>query len=187
MGIPEAKLFVILLAAGVGRRLGQDEPAPKVLLDFDGTTLIERHLAMLAEAGVAGITLVTGFMADTLEAEVRAAAPGVPVTFVRNPRFREGSVVSFAVGAQALLADAGDDALVMLMDGDVLYDSRMLDRLIAAEGENILLVDRELEPGDEPVKICDWHRGLKGRRRESFRRPSTATACHPCAAATPAS
>jgi choline kinase len=40
------------------------------------------------------------------------------------------------------------------MDGDVLCDSRMIKRLLAAEGEVVLLVDRELEPGDEPVKVC---------------------------------
>jgi choline kinase len=30
----------------------------------------------------------------------------------------------------------------------------MLPRMLAAEGENILLIDRDIEPGDEPVKIC---------------------------------
>lgn len=127
---------------------------PKILLDFDGKTLVERHLAMLADAGVGQVVLVTGFMADTLETAVTKLASPVSVSFVFNPRYREGSVVSFAAGASALLG--GDEAMsaMLLMDGDVLYDARMLDRLIAAEGDNILLVDRELEPGDEPVKIC---------------------------------
>ena len=40
------------------------------------------------------------------------------------------------------------------MDGDVLYDARMIAALIEAPGENVLLLDREIEPGDEPVKIC---------------------------------
>ena len=141
-----------MLAAGVGRRLGQDDPAPKVLLEFDGVSLIARHVAMLADLGVARIVVVTGFMADRLEAAIIALDPAVAVSFVRNPRFREGSVVSFAVGA-AMLADADSGAMI-LMDGDVLYDARMLERLVAADGENILLVDRDIEPGDEPVKIC---------------------------------
>jgi choline kinase len=40
------------------------------------------------------------------------------------------------------------------MDGDVLYDRAMLRRLRDGAAENSLLVDRELEPGDEPVKLC---------------------------------
>jgi choline kinase len=46
------------------------------------------------------------------------------------------------------------------MDGDVLYDRRMLRRLIQGRLENTLLVDRELEPGDEPVKVCFDREGV---------------------------
>jgi choline kinase len=45
-------------------------------------------------------------------------------------------------------------ATTLVMDGDVLYDRRMIGRLLAAPGENVLLLDRDIEPGDEPVKIC---------------------------------
>jgi choline kinase len=40
------------------------------------------------------------------------------------------------------------------MDGDVLYGDTMIARLLSGEAENVLLVDRAIEPGDEPVKIC---------------------------------
>ena len=36
----------------------------------------------------------------------------------------------------------------------MLYDTRMITRLLKGTAEGVLLVDRELEPGDEPVKIC---------------------------------
>lgn len=154
MAIPKTKFSVILLAAGVGNRLGQDDPLPKVMLDFDGESLIARHVAMLDRIGVARIIVVTGFMADMLEATIPVLGASVPIAFVRNPRFREGSVVSFAAGAAMLNADADAETGLILMDGDVLYDARMLARLLAAPGENVLLVDRDIEPGDEPVKIC---------------------------------
>ena len=48
------------------------------------------------------------------------------------------------------------------MDADVLCDARMLARLGDGQVENTLLVDRELEPGDEPVKLC-FRRGSDGR------------------------
>ena len=40
------------------------------------------------------------------------------------------------------------------MDGDVLYDQRMMTRLLESRSADSLLLDREIEPGDEPVKLC---------------------------------
>ena len=46
------------------------------------------------------------------------------------------------------------DSPVILMDADVLYDPRMMARLANSERANCLLVDRDFEDGDEPVKVC---------------------------------
>lgn len=151
MSLERHKNFTaILLAAGVGRRLGRPEPAPKVLLEFGGRSLLDRHFEALAAAGVGEVVIVVGFEAGQIEAAVRALAPPFPVRFVHNPRFTEGSVVSLAAANATLRAGEG----AVLMDGDVLYDHGMLRRLRDGAAENSLLVDRELEPGDEPVKLC---------------------------------
>jgi choline kinase len=144
------KLSAVLLAAGVGRRLGQAEPSPKVLLDFGGRNLLQRHIDALAEVGIDELVIVTGFEAGQIEAAVRALAPPFAIRLVRNPRFTEGSVVSLAAAGETLRSGAS----VILMDGDVLYDTRVLARLREAPGENVLLVDQEFEVGDEPVKLC---------------------------------
>lgn len=45
-----------MLAAGVGARLGAGaEAAPKVLLEFGGTSRLRRHLEILRAAGVRDI------------------------------------------------------------------------------------------------------------------------------------
>jgi choline kinase len=137
--------IVILLAAGVGKRLGGSHDGPKVLLDFAGRSLIERHLDALTAVGVADIAVTVGHEADTLRAKL-----GDRAQTVFNPQYRAGSLVSLWVQRERLRSGRA----VLLMDGDVLYDARMLERLIAAPGEAVLLVDRELDPGDEPVKVC---------------------------------
>jgi choline kinase len=44
---------------------------------------------------------------------------------------------------------------VLLMDADVLYDERIMTALAAGEQPlNRLLIDRDFEAGDEPVKLC---------------------------------
>jgi choline kinase len=140
----------ILLAAGVGRRLGQGDPRPKVLLEFGAKSLLARHVEALTAAGVDELVIVTGFEAEQIERAVGALKAPFPIRMIANPRFTEGSVVSLAAAGEVLRSGA----TVVLMDGDVLYDRAMLTRMLSCKTENALLVDRELEPGDEPVKLC---------------------------------
>src|SRR5580698_3544048 len=106
------KFSVILLAAGVGRRLGQAEPKPKVLLEFGGRSLLDRHFEALAAAGVGSVVIIVGFEAERIEAAVRTLDPPFEVTLLHNPRFTEGSVVSLAA-ANGVLRSGG---AVVLMD-----------------------------------------------------------------------
>jgi choline kinase len=144
----------LILAAGVGRRLGEngsDRPhLPKALLDFAGKSLLSRHISILRQLGVADITVVTGFGAEHISAALAALDQGPPITTVVNPDFREGSVVSLWAGRVVLRSGAP----VLLMDADVLYDTRLMARLLDSTISNCLLLDREIEPGDEPVKLC---------------------------------
>ena len=140
----------ILLAAGVGNRLGDSHDGPKVLLEFNGRSLLARHMDALATSGIERLSITVGYMADAVRAEAERSSAGLQLNFVDNPRFREGSLVSLWVQRGLLQARQP----VLLMDGDVLYDKRMITRLTGSAYENILLVDRNIEPGDEPVKIC---------------------------------
>ncbi len=157
---PFAHDVAVILAAGVGRRLGSSHEGPKALLDFGGRTLLERHLRNLESVGVREIVFTVGHEADRLRAAVAALGVNVEVSFVDNPRYRSGSLVSLWVQRDRLRAGGG----VILMDADVLCDARMLARLGDGAAENTLLVDRELEPGDEPVKLC-FRRSADGAER----------------------
>ena len=150
----------IILAAGVGRRLGGDD-RPKILLEFGGRTLLARHLAALGHHGITRVDITVGHQRALIEAEVARLGWSGRVRFTENPRYREGSLVSLSVQAERLRAGQP----VLLMDGDVLYDRRMLAPLVEEGGENLLLLDRNIEPGDEPVKIC-----LRGETIVDFRK-----------------
>lgn len=141
-----------MLAAGVGSRLvGQsgDHP-PKVLLEFGGKTLLQRHIESLRACGVDQLTVVVGYQADQVVDEINRIGARDMVRTIFNDRFREGNIISLWYARQDLLS--GDD--VLLMDGDVLYDVRILERLLNSANPNSFLVDRDFEQGDEPVKLC---------------------------------
>jgi choline kinase len=140
----------IILAAGVGRRLGAAGDRPKVLLEFGGRTLLARHLEALRAHGVEDIGITVGHRRELIGAELSRLGWRGRVELVDNPRYREGSLVSLWAQSARLRARRP----VLLLDGDVLYDERMIGSLLLAPCENALLVDRGIEPGDEPVKVC---------------------------------
>ncbi|HEY4297865.1 MAG TPA: phosphocholine cytidylyltransferase family protein [Paraburkholderia sp.] len=143
----------IILAAGLGLRLQQQagEQFPKCLLRFEGVTLLERHLQLLEAAGVTEVVLAVGFRPEQVDAELKRIGWPHPVEAVLNSRFDLGSVLTVHCVADALTR-GGD---VLLMDADVLYDERVLAPLVAGDAPtNRLLIDRDFETGDEPVKLC---------------------------------
>jgi choline kinase len=144
-------LRAIILAAGRGLRLHQpaNQEFPKCLLRFAGTTLLERHLRLLHRFGVHEIVVAVGFRYRMVLDELEPL--GMRPEIVLNPDFDLGSVLTVHVAAEALTR-GGD---VLLMDADVLYHERILALLIqGSQPVNRLLMDRNLEPGDEPVKVC---------------------------------
>lgn len=141
----------IILAAGVGRRLdNSDHHSPKALLPFGGRTLLERHFDILRGFGITDISVTVGYRADLIAEEVERLGLGGAVRQIENANFREGSVVSLWSARDVLASGAP----ILLMDADVLYDGRLIARLLDSAIANCLLLDRNIEPGDEPVKIC---------------------------------
>jgi choline kinase len=143
----------IILAAGRGLRLQQadDRQMPKCLLQFGGMSLLERHLRMLKTAGVDEVVLALGYRHERVEAELDRLHWQPRPEIVLNPRFELGSVLTVHTAAEALTR-GGD---VLLMDADVLYDERIVGALVAGRGPvNRVLIDRDFEAGDEPVKLC---------------------------------
>jgi choline kinase len=143
----------IILAAGCGSRLRptQGQPLPKCLLRFGGATLLQRHLCLLKRAGVDQIVLALGFRHELVAAELDRLGWRPQPEIVLNERYELGSVLTVHAAAGAMTC-GGD---ILLMDADVLYDERILAPLVAGAGPvNRLLIDRDFEPGDEPVKVC---------------------------------
>ncbi len=139
----------IILAAGRGVRLAGPEGPPKCLLRFGGTTLLERHLRLLYASGVEDVVVATGYAHEDVDAELdRLDLPRRPEVVV-NDRYELGSMLTVATVAPWLV----DGADILLMDADVLYDARVLGPLLEPGCPSAVLVDRDFEPGEEPVKV----------------------------------
>src|SRR5215467_11115483 len=139
----------LILAAGRGRRMGIGVP-PKALLRFGDKSLLARHLDILDACGVRQVAITIGYRAPDLRNEVARLERSGSVALIENLSFRDGSIVSLWHGRDVLRSGAP----ILLMDGDVLYDRRLVMRLLDSPHENVFLLDRAIEPGEEPVKLC---------------------------------
>ncbi len=142
----------VMLAAGVGARLGPavTEHSPKILLRFDGKSLLQRHVEVLRRHGVGELVLGVGYHREEIEREIADLRVQDFVRTVFNEDYDEGSIVTLWTLRDELCC--GEP--VLLMDADVLYDEGLVQRLVASRHENCLLLDRAYTPGDEPVKLC---------------------------------
>ena len=143
-----------IYAAGSASRLGPiAKSTPKVLLEFGGRTLLEWHVHRLAAAGVNEIRVVTGHLREAVVKAIGSLKGryAAEVSEIHNPDFQEGSVLSMAVMInEAELCDPE----VLLMDGDVLYDERMLPLLLSSPHPTALLIDRGYSAADDdPVLV----------------------------------
>jgi choline kinase len=145
------ELLAIILAAGIGKRLGAEYAnLPKCLLPMGERTLLERHLELLQAAGVGEIVIGTGFESGRIQQTLDRWPGTVKCSTFHNPDYRQGSIVTLWHARDLLRA--GKDVLVM--DADVLYGRELLERLVRTGHANCFLLDRDLEAGEEPVKLC---------------------------------
>jgi choline kinase len=146
----------IIYAAGVGIRLKSvSSNRPKILLEFGGKSLLERHVQSLREAGIERLTIVSGYQQDL----IRRALPGLRQVYgmeirqLNNPHFTEGSILSLAASLPVLETLAGYEP-ALLMDGDVLYPAEVLGRLVDSPQPTALLIDRDYsKDDDDPVLV----------------------------------
>ena len=133
-------LAAIVLSAGFSRRMGSFKP----LLPFGSSSVVERVIATIRDAGVETIRVVVGWNAESLISVLdRCAAP-----WVRNERFADGMYTSVQAGVRSLSPDV---AAFFLMPGDMpLVRAATLTRL-AAEWDS------------RPAGILyPWHKGHRG-------------------------
>ena len=124
----------LILAAGIGKRLKYNKP--KILIKIGNKTLLDRHCENLTNFGVKEIGIVIGYKFKEIEKHLKKIDKNIK-TF-KNPKYKLGSIVSLVAASNFFKKK---DSL-LLMDGDVLYDKKVLKKLINSKKNNCLLLDK---------------------------------------------
>jgi len=136
----------IILASGVGRRLRPlTDRNPKSLLRVGGRTVIDYQLEALVKHGIRDIVITTGHLGKKLEEHVRKTSV-VPVQFVHNPEYESTNYI-YSLWLTKGLVD--DD--IILLHGDLIFDSVLIKKLLEAQG-NRVLVNRDVLAPEKDFK-----------------------------------
>lgn len=142
---PTPTLQVVILAAGMGTRLGA-KPLPKslTLLD-DGRSIMEQQLANIASVfgQRARVSVVVGFKKEA----IMEAFP--TLSFVYNDEFDQTNTSKSLLRALR----ASPSGPVLWMNGDVVFDPRVLERLQPhLQAQQSLVTVNTATVGEEEVK-----------------------------------
>ena len=147
---------VVVLAAGMGTRLGRPLPKPLTPL-HDGRSILQRQLDTVGQVlgPVVDVTAVVGFQCEL----VMQAAPDL--RFAYNPHFARTNTSKSLLRGLRATGPGG----VLWLNGDVVFDAAVLESVVPAleADESFVCVDTSVV-GDEEVKYTldaeGWIAGL---------------------------
>lgn len=128
----------IILAAGMGRRLGElTRNNTKCMIEVNGTKLIDRLLMQLSELDLQRVVIVVGYEGEKLRRYIGTRYDHLlHIVYVDNPVYdRTNNIYSLAL-AKDLLQE--DDTL--LIESDLIFEKKMFELLLQNDYPNLALV-----------------------------------------------
>ena len=138
----------IILGAGSGSRMGQHtKDIPKVLLDINGKSILERQISLLREHGVNEIFVVTGYKREKHVLK--------DIEYIFNPRYSETEQLASMMVARTKVSDD-----VLIIFGDIIFDSQILQQILASKDDIAIAIDLDWEKSynerpDNPKSLAD--------------------------------
>jgi molybdenum cofactor cytidylyltransferase len=120
------KLNIILLAAGVSRRMNGIN---KLLLPFKNKTVVQITIENLIQANIGKIIVVTGHQSE----QVQTVLKGYPIQMVFNPNYATGMTGSIQTG---LLNGEDDVDAYMIALSDMPFIQPKMYQLLAQQFDN---------------------------------------------------
>ncbi len=140
----------VILAAGVGSRIRpMTNNRPKSLLKIGGSTILELMISHILDNGISEIIFVLGYLQSQIKDHVAEKFPELNARFVTNEKYAETNT-----GYSLMLAEKmiGGSSFIKF-DADVVFDRRILTKLIECDHPNCLCVDKNSTLDAEGVKV----------------------------------
>ena len=140
----------IILAAGTASRLRPlTLHTPKCLLKVGERTLLQRSMDALISNGIRQFVIVTGYLHEQIEDFVRQTyGDSIDVCFIHNKDYETTNNIY----SLWLARPEAEGEEVLLLDSDLLYDAKIIERVLEDKHDNVLTLIRH-ELGEEEMKV----------------------------------
>lgn len=129
----------IILAAGMGRRLGEfTSNNTKCMLEVNGVRLIDRMLQQLSKVNPSRIIIVIGYEGQNLKNYITQRYPDWKIEFIENPVYDKTNNIYSLWLARGFMAE--EDTL--LLESDLIFEDDVLMAAINSPYENCALVSK---------------------------------------------
>lgn len=127
----------IILAAGMGRRLGEfTQNNTKCMVEVNGIRLIDRLLKQLSALSLQRVVIVTGYKGRELQSHVGSSYNGLSVEYVHNPIYdKTNNIYSLSLAREQLQADD-----TLLIESDLIFEDSLLQIILDCPDPNVALV-----------------------------------------------
>ena len=143
------RMKAIILTAGVARRLYPlTYKNPKCLLKIEDRPIIDYQLHALDSHGIKDVFIVVGYYREKVISYLQHNFPQFNFNFVSNEHFFETNTAYSLYLCREIISLSD----FLLLNGDVLFPSDLLDRILSSPFDNILAVEEKL-CGREEVKV----------------------------------
>lgn len=141
---------VIILAAGISSRLRPlTENTPKCLLKIGKKLILERMLDNLINNGLNDFVFVTGYLEDQIKDFVTTNYPNINVSYIYNDVYNTtNNIYSLWMTKDAV---KGED--VLLLDGDIIFDQKIITLLLDSNYKNCLALRSQGGIAEEEIKV----------------------------------
>ena len=140
----------IILAAGTASRLRPlTNNTPKCLLNIGTRPLLQRSMDALIHNGIHEFVIVTGYLHTMIEDFVaKTYGDSVKVTYIHNDVYDSTNNIY----SLWLARPEADGQEILLLDSDLLYDERIVGKVLKTDADNVLTLIRH-DLGEEEMKV----------------------------------
>lgn len=147
-------LKAIILAAGSSKRLRPiTNDRPKCLVELNGETILDYQLRCLAKCQVKQILIIAGYKKEMIKEHIKKLKYHKGIKIISNDIFdKTDNTYSLSLGLKEV--DEKKDSVIVL-DGDIIFDVKLLKKIITTKYKNALIADnsRKIEAEDNKVLI----------------------------------
>jgi len=135
----------IILNSGMGKRMYPlTKNKPKCLIKINGNTILGHEIENLLHFGIRDIIITTGPFGIKIKNFIKSKFRHLNVKYVKNNNYKSTN----AIYSLWLTRNITDDNII-LMHGDMVFERKLLGKLLDKKYHNCVLVNNKIKP---PIK-----------------------------------